>query len=49
MLAHFDPDLQTILEIDASDFVAAAVPSQYDKAGVLRPVAFMSKYDPSRV
>ncbi|KAI0992807.1 hypothetical protein K3495_g15377 [Podosphaera aphanis] len=43
MLAHFDPKLQTILETDASDFVTAAVLSQYDDSGVLRPVAFMSK------
>ncbi|KAI0998309.1 hypothetical protein K3495_g9886 [Podosphaera aphanis] len=43
MLAHFDPTLQTILETDASDFVTAAVLSQYDKSGILRPVAFMSK------
>lgn len=43
MLAHFDPKLQTVLETDASDFVTAAVLSQYDKTGILRPVAFMSK------
>ncbi|KAI0992164.1 hypothetical protein K3495_g16022, partial [Podosphaera aphanis] len=43
MLAHFDPRLQTVLETDASDFVTAAVLSQYDHSGVLRPVAFMSK------
>ncbi|KAI0992440.1 hypothetical protein K3495_g15745, partial [Podosphaera aphanis] len=43
MLAHFDPGRQTVLETDASDFVTAAVLSQYDTSGVLRPVAFMSK------
>ncbi|KAI0992227.1 hypothetical protein K3495_g15959, partial [Podosphaera aphanis] len=43
MLAHFDPRRQTVLETDASDFVTAAILSQYDEAGVLRPVAFMSK------
>ena len=43
MLAHFDPQLQTVLETDASDFVTAAILSQYDSTGILRPVAFMSK------
>ncbi|KAI0996376.1 hypothetical protein K3495_g11804 [Podosphaera aphanis] len=43
MLAHFDPSRQTILETDASDYVTAAVLSQYDDSGILRPVAFMSK------
>ncbi|KAI0993149.1 hypothetical protein K3495_g15035, partial [Podosphaera aphanis] len=31
------------METDASDFVTAAVLSQYDEAGILRPIAFMSK------
>ncbi|KAI0992257.1 hypothetical protein K3495_g15929 [Podosphaera aphanis] len=43
MLAHFDPGRQTVLETDASDFVTAAVLSQYDTSAVLRPVVFMSK------
>lgn len=43
ILAHFDPERKTILETDASDFVTAAVLSQYDERDVLRPVAFMSK------
>ena len=43
ILAHFDPSRKTILETDASDWVTAAVLSQYDDEGVLRPVAFMSK------
>ena len=43
MLAHFDPERKTILETDASDFVTAAILSQYDNNDVLRPVAFMSK------
>ncbi|KAI0991493.1 hypothetical protein K3495_g16694, partial [Podosphaera aphanis] len=43
MLAHFDPRRQTIMETDASDFVTAAILSQYDDKGILRPVAFMSK------
>lgn len=41
VMAHFDPDLETWVETDASDFVTAAVLSQM-KDGVLRPVAFMS-------
>ncbi|KAI0991950.1 hypothetical protein K3495_g16237, partial [Podosphaera aphanis] len=43
MLAHFDPRRQTVMETDASDFVTAAILSQYDDSGTLRPVAFMSK------
>lgn len=43
MLAHFDPKKQTILETDASDYVTAAILSQYDDRGILRPIAFMSK------
>lgn len=43
MLAHFDPQRQTILETDASDYVTAAILSQYDDKNILRPVAFMSK------
>ena len=43
MLAHFNPKKQTILETDASDYLTAAVLSQYDDEGVLRPIAFMSK------
>lgn len=41
-LMHFDPRLETWVETDASDYVTAAVLSQMDKNGVLRPVAFMS-------
>lgn len=41
-LAHFNPDLETWLETDASDFVYAAVLSQMHPDGVLRPVAFLS-------
>lgn len=43
MLKHFDPSKQTVLETDASDYVTAAVLSQTDEDGLLRPVAFMSK------
>ena len=43
MPAHFEPRRQTVMETDASDFVTAAVLSQSDDTGILRPVAFMSK------
>ena len=42
MLAHFDPEKETWIETDASDFVTAGVLSQMHN-GVLRPVAFFSK------
>jgi hypothetical protein len=42
VLAHFDPDKQCWLETDASDFVYAAILSQMDDKGNLRPIAFMS-------
>lgn len=42
MLMHFNPDKETWLETDASDYVIAAVLSQKDSEGVLRPVAFLS-------
>jgi hypothetical protein len=42
VLAHFDPDLPTWIETDASDYVVAAVLSQMHD-GVLRPVAFLSQ------
>jgi hypothetical protein len=41
-LAHFDPDKETWVETDASDYVTAAVLSQLDDHGVLRPIAFLS-------
>lgn len=42
ILTHFDPNLETIIETDASDFAISAILSQYhDK--LLRPVAFMSR------
>ena len=42
-LAHFNPDLETWVETDASDYVVAAILSQRDLQGVLRPVAYLSK------
>jgi hypothetical protein len=42
MLAYFDPEKETWVEIDASNFVIAGVLSQMHN-GVLQPVAFFSK------
>ena len=39
---HFDPDKEYTVETDASDYVSAAVLSQPDHEGTLRPAAFMS-------
>lgn len=39
ILAHFDPDKEIWVEMDASDFMTARVLSQMHD-GVLRPVAF---------
>ena len=43
ILAHFDPDKETWLETDASDYVIAAILSQRGEDGMLHPVAFLSK------
>jgi len=43
VLAHFDPDLKCILETDASDYVYAAILSQIQEDGAIRPVAYLSK------
>ena len=43
ILAHFDPDRETWLETDASDYVVAAILSQKGDDGELHPVAFLSK------
>ena len=42
VLQHFDPEKKCTVESDASDYVSAAVLSQPDHEGTLRPVAFMS-------
>lgn len=42
ILKHFDPDLETWVEVDASDHVVAGVLSQM-KDGVLKPIAFFSR------
>jgi hypothetical protein len=43
ILRHFDPDRETIVKTDASDFVLGGILSQYDDDKVLRLVAFFSK------
>ena len=43
ILIHFDPDKESIVETDSSDYVSAGVLSQYEVEGVLKPVAFFSK------
>lgn len=43
VLVHFDPERETWVEVDASDYVVAGVLSQKDQDGVLHPVAYFSK------
>ena len=42
VLQHFDLDKKCIVEINASDYVSAAVFSQSDHKSTLKPVVFMS-------
>ena len=43
LLRHFNPDLATTVETDASDYAIAGILSQTNKSGVLQPVAFLSR------
>jgi hypothetical protein len=43
ILVLFDPELQTILETDASDGAIAAVLTQVCRDGLIRPVAYFSR------
>lgn len=43
ILALFDPELDNIVETDASDNVSAGVFSQLGRDGIIRPVAYFSK------
>ena len=43
ILAHFDSDLECILETDSSDHALESVLSQYDENDVLCPVAYFSQ------
>jgi len=43
ILHHFNPDLETWIETNASDFVVTAILSQRDADKVLHPIAYISK------
>jgi hypothetical protein len=43
ILRRFDHDRDIVIVTDASDFVSAAILSQYDDDGILHPVAYFSK------
>jgi hypothetical protein len=43
ILAHFDPDLDVVIEMDASDYACTSILSQYDDDNILYPVAYFSK------
>jgi hypothetical protein len=43
ILAHWDPDKDTVLECDCSGYALGGVLSQYDEQRRLRPVAYLSK------
>lgn len=43
ILAHWDPDRETVLETDSSGYAVGGSLSQKDDGGILRPVAFFSK------
>ena len=50
ILCHFQPELDTIVETDASDFALGAVLSQKQPNGATLPVAFYSrKFNPSEL
>ena len=43
ILYHYNSDLKIIVETDTSDYVSGDILSQYDKNGVLHPIAYFSK------
>jgi hypothetical protein len=43
VLRHYNPEDMIVLESDASNYAIAGILSQYDKEGVLRPVAFYGR------
>ena len=43
ILRHYNSDLKIIVETDASDYVSGGILSQYDKNGVLHPIAYFFK------
>lgn len=48
VLSYYRPDRSTVVEVDASDWAAGGVLSQYNDEGVLHPVAYFSaKHSPA--
>ena len=48
ILLHYDPDKQTVVKPDASNYVTAGIFFQYDDNGQLKPVVyFFCKMSPS--
>ena len=43
ILHHYNSDLKIIVETDTSDYVSGGILSQYDKNGVLHPIAYFFK------
>ena len=43
ILRHYNPDLKIIVETDASDYVSEGILSQYNKNGILHPIAYFFK------
>jgi hypothetical protein len=43
LLAHWDPDRETIVEADSSGYAVGACLAQYDEKGKLHPVAYYSR------
>jgi hypothetical protein len=43
LLAHWDPDKETVVEADSSGYAIGACLSQYDERGKLHPVAYYSQ------
>lgn len=43
VLMHFDPDRETVVEVDSSGYVIGGLLQQYDDNGALRPCAFFSQ------
>ena len=43
ILHHYNSDLKIIVETDTSDYVSEGILSQYDKNGILHPIAYFFK------
>jgi len=43
MLQHFNLDQISVIEADSSDYVTRGILSQYNKEGVLHPIAYFLK------